>query len=396
MTTRYVIKEQLASGGMGVVYRVHDRQTGEARALKRIQPDVAGEPLHIAAFEREYQVLAGLDHPRIIRVFDYGVDEIGPFYTMELLEGEDLRAAAPLPYRLACHYLRDVATSLALLHARRLIHRDLSPSNVRMTPDGHCKLLDFGVLAVFGSSRLVVGTPPAIPPEALQGAPLDQRADLYALGALAYWVLTERHAYPARQIEELTELWREPPAAPSAVVEGIPKELDALVLSLLSANPLARPASAAEVIARLNVVGGLPAEGGGETERLAESFLLSPRFVGRAAQLEAFKEVTDGVLRGHGGAVHIEAAAGMGRTRLLEEIGVRAQMAGAGVVRVDASVNRRSRGTTRALVVGMLDAIPAAGARVRFTLRLDARRARARRRSAPVRERVDAAASRRS
>ncbi|HSY42148.1 MAG TPA: serine/threonine-protein kinase, partial [Polyangia bacterium] len=351
MTTRYVVKEQLASGGMGVVYRVHDRQTGEARALKRIQPDVAAEPFHIAAFEREYQVLAGLDHPRIIRVFDYDVDEIGPFYTMELLEGDDLKTAAPLPFRTACLYLRDVATSLSLLHARRLIHRDLSPSNVRMTPDGHCKLLDFGVLAAFGSSRVVVGTPPAIPPEALQGAPLDQRADLYALGALAYWILTERHAYPAKQVEDLKALWKEPPPPPSAVVDGVPKELDALVLSLLSANPLARPASAAEVIARLNVVGGLAHEGGGENERLAESFLLSPRFIGRAAHLEMVKERTEALVRGEGGALLVEASAGTGRSRLLEEICVRAQIAGACVVRVDASMSRGSRAAARALAV---------------------------------------------
>jgi hypothetical protein len=358
MTARYLVQEQLASGGMGVVYRVHDRLTGEARALKRIQPEVAGEPLHVAAFEREYQVLAGLDHPRIIRVFDYGVDEVGPFYTMELLEGEDLRRAAPLPHRMACLYLRDVATSLALLHARRLLHRDLSPSNVRMTPDGHCKLFDFGVLAAFGSSRFVVGTPPGIPPEALQGAPLDQRADLYALGALAYWVLTERHAYPANQIEDLSALWQVLPAPPSALVDGIPKELDALVLSLLSANPLARPASAAEVIARLNVVGELPAEGGGETERLAESFLLSPRFVGRAAHLEVIKEHHDALLQGRGSALLVQASAGMGRTRLLEEICVRAQIAGACVVRVDAGSSRGSRGAARALAVRMLDAAP--------------------------------------
>jgi hypothetical protein len=358
MTTRYVVQEQLASGGMGVVYRVHDRVTGESRALKRIQQEAAAEPSHVAAFEREYQVLAGLDHPRIIRVFDYGVDEIGPFYTMELLEGEDLRRSAPVPFRMACLYLRDVATSLSLLHARRLIHRDLSPSNVRMTPDGHCKLLDFGVLAAFGSSRLVVGTPPAIPPEALDGAPLDQRADLYALGALAYWVLTERHAYPAKQIEELRALWKELPAPPSAVVPGIPKELDALVLSLLSSNPLARPASAAEVIARLNVVGELPEEAGGETERLADSFLLSPRFVGRAAHLEAIKDCHDALLSGHGSALLIEATAGMGRTRLLEEICVRAQIAGACVVRVDAGSSRGARGAARALAVRMLDAVP--------------------------------------
>lgn len=359
MSARYVVKEELAAGGMGVVYRVHDRTSGEARALKRIQPEVARDPFHVAAFEREYQVLAGLDHPRIIRVYDYGVDEVGPYYTMELLEGDDMRRASPLPFRTGCLYLRDVATSLALLHARRLIHRDLSPSNVRMTPDGHCKLLDFGALASFGTSLHVVGTPPAIPPEAIEGAPLDQRADLYALGALAYWMLTGRHAYPAKQIDQLRDLWAQPLNPPSVHGEGIPKELDVLVMSLLSPDALARPASAAEVIARLNAVGGLAPEGAGEAERLAESFLLSPRFVGRAPHLQAAKELTDATLKGQGGALLVEASAGMGRTRFLEELGVRAQIAGASFVRVDASANRRAYGTARALVHRVFDAMGA-------------------------------------
>ncbi len=343
---------------MGVVCRVFDRSAGEERALKRLSAQAAAQPFLVEAFEREYQVLAGLDHPRIIRVFDYGVDEVGPYYTMELLDGQDMRSAAPLPYRDACLYLRDVATSLALLHARRLIHRDLSPANVRITTDGHCKLLDFGALSAFGNSRLVVGTPPVMPPEALEGAPLDQRADLYSLGALAFWMLTRRHAYPAKQFDELEELWKSPPRAPSALVEGIPKELDALVLTLLSADPLARPASAAEVIARLNVVGGLAPEGGSDAERIAESFLLSARFVGRAAKLEMLEERTDALLHGHGHALRIEAVAGMGRTRLLEEIGVRAQIAGAGVLRVDASTYPDPNGTARALTVRLLDALP--------------------------------------
>jgi hypothetical protein len=358
VASRYVVKEELASGGMGIVYRVFDRSTGEERALKRLNRNAVSEVFQVEAFEREYQVLAGLDHPRIIRVFDYGVDEVGPYYAMELLEGQDLRRAAPLPYREACALLRDVATSLALLHARRLIHRDLSPSNVRMTADGHCKLIDFGALVSFGSSRLVVGTPPAIPPEALKGSPLDQRADLYALGALAYWVLTGRHAYPARQIEELAELWKVDPPAPSSVVEVIPKELDALAMSLLSRDPRARPASAAEVIARLNTIGGLAPEDGADAERLAQSFLVNPRFVGRAALLEEIDERTEAALQGRGGALRIEAGAGMGRTRLLEEIGVRAQLAGAAVLRVDASMYRQPMGTARALAVRLLDAVP--------------------------------------
>ncbi len=358
VVSRYRVHEQLASGGMGVVYRVLDTSTGQERALKRLNGLAVGQPFLVEAFEREYQVLAGIDHPRIIRVFDYGVDEVGPYYTMELLEGQDLRKAAPKPYREACLLLRDVATSLALLHARRLIHRDLSPRNVRMTLDGRCKLIDFGALASFGNALMVAGTPPAIPPEALTGASLDQRADLYSLGALAYWLLTERHAYPAQQIDQLAELWRIGPRPPSAIVPGIPRELDALVLSLLSADPLARPASAAEVIARLSAIGELAPEGGGEAERLAEGFLLRPRFVGRAALLEQFEERTEGALRGHGAALRVEARAGMGRTRLLEEVGVRAQIAGASVVRVDASMHRDPQGTARALAVRTLDALP--------------------------------------
>jgi hypothetical protein len=355
---RYLVKEELASGGMGVVYRVFDRSAGEERALKRLGAQASSQEHLVEAFEREYQVLAGIDHPRIIRVYDYGVDEEGPYYTMDLLDGQDMRSAAPLPYREACRHLRDVAASLALLHARHLIHRDLSPANVRMTPDGHCKLLDFGALSAFGNTRLVVGTPPAIPPEAVEGAPLDQRADLYSLGALGYWMLTGRHAYPAKQIDELEQAWKTPPPAPSALVEGVPKELDALVLTLLRADPLARPPSAAEVIARLNILGGLAPEEGGDAERMAESFLLGARYVGRAARLELMEDRTDALLAGKGSALRIEAVAGMGRTRFLEETGIRAQIAGASVLRVDASAYRDAHGTARALGVRLVDALP--------------------------------------
>jgi hypothetical protein len=358
VASRYVVEEELACGGMGVVYRVRDRSTGDLLALKRLAPEAARRRELVEAFEREYQVLAGLDHPRIIRVFDYGVDSNGPYYTMELLAGVDMRKAAPVPYRDACRYLRDVATSLALLHARHLLHRDLSPSNVRTTDDKHCKLIDFGALAAFGTSHLLVGTPPVVSPEALAGAPLDQRSDLYALGALAYWTLTGHHAYPARRFEELPIVWKRAPAPPSSIVSGIPEGIDELVLSLLSADPRLRPSSAAEVISRLNLLAELEPEGADDVARLAESFLLSPRFVGRAATLDQVDRHVEALMAGHGGAVRIEGAAGTGRTRLLEEIGLRAQVAGAGVVRVDASVVRDRSGTARALVLGVLDALP--------------------------------------
>lgn len=358
VTERYSFLSELASGGMGVVYRVFDRVAGEERALKRIKPSVAHRPFFAEAFKREYHVLAGLDHPRIIRVFDYGVDEQGPYYTMELLEGSDLNGVAPLPYREACAYLRDIATSLSLLHARRLIHRDLSPGNVRRTPDGRCKLFDFGALTAFGHTREIVGTPPAIPPEAVQTGNLDHRSDLYQLGALAYWLLTGTHAYPAKSIDELGEVWQELPPLPSELVSTIPPELDLLVLSLLSRDPLARPGSAAEVISRLEIIGQLAPENQRDAELLAQSFLLNPRFIGRVELLDELTERANLARKGQGSAVLVEASAGMGRTRLLEELGVRAQIAGATVLRVDASVARHSSGTLRALCVRMLDARP--------------------------------------
>jgi hypothetical protein len=353
------VLERLASGGMGTVYRVLDQVVGHERVLKRLQvQDGARAQFFLEAFEREYQVLRTLDHPRIIKVFDYGVDDEGPYYAMELLDGHDLRRTAPTPYKTACSRLRDVATSLVLLHARRLVHRDLSPGNVRITSDGRCKLLDFGALAPFGSSNVIVGTPPLLAPEALAHAPLDERTDLYSLGALAYWMLTGKHAFPVSRLDALDAAWEKAPPPPSALVAGIPEELDDLVLSLLHRDPRSRPASAAEVIARFTVIGELSPEDATEAARYAMSFLSSPRFVGRAELVAHIQSAVEEAVQGRGGALVVEAIPGMGRSRLLEEIGVQAQLAGMAVVRVDASTTRRVSGTARALALRLFDAVP--------------------------------------
>jgi len=354
---RYERLERLGIGGMGVVYRVLDRVTGEVRALKRASLGEPGSPA-LAAFEREYQTLASLDHPRIIRVFDYGVDELGPYYTMELLEGQDMRQAAPLPFKQACSCLRDVATSLALLHARGLIHRDVSPGNVRMGADGRCKLLDFGTLSAFGSSPLIVGTPPMIAPEVLSGGVLDQRVDLFALGALAYWMLTGTYCYPAHQLSELQRLWSRGIAPPSHHVPEIPQALDTLVLSLLQLNPMARAESAAEVIAQLELIGELPAEVLADTQRLAHSFLLRPRFIGRTSELAQLHGMLQRSLQGSGAAVRVVSGPGSGRSRILDELGLRAKLDGALLLHVDAGMARQLNGVTRALVQRLHESAP--------------------------------------
>jgi serine/threonine protein kinase len=138
-----------------------------------------------------------LRHPRIVEAYHYASDPHGLFYTMELIDGPDLRAATPMPWRQTCFLLRDIALSLAIVHSRRLVHRDVGPGNVRLSRDGRAKLLDFGATVSMGIPCDVVGTPPCTPPEAFAYEPLDARADLFGLGALGYYLLTGEHAYPA-------------------------------------------------------------------------------------------------------------------------------------------------------------------------------------------------------
>ena len=216
---RYTLLGKLGAGGMGVVYRARDASTGRIIALKQQICALSGENADVAdaLFQREFHTLSGLKHPRIIEVYDYGHDARGPYYTMELLSGKSLRELSPVPYREACRHVRDVASSLALLHARRLIHCDVSPNNVRLSDEGRAKLLDFGALATFGTREHVIGTPASVAPEAVQLMPLDQRADLYSLGALLYWTLTGTHAYPARKFTDLFEVWKRPITPPSSL-----------------------------------------------------------------------------------------------------------------------------------------------------------------------------------
>jgi serine/threonine-protein kinase len=201
---------------MGSVYAVRDTKLSRSVALKYLKREAVRENGAAASlFQREYHTLAQLRHPRVIQVFDYGFDGTRPFYTMELLDGSDLRELAPVPWRRACQLLRDVASSLALLHSRRLLHRDLSPRNVRCTRDGQAKLIDFGTMTQMGVPRDVAGTAPYMAPEAVHSHALDARTDLYALGTLAYWTLTGFDAYPARDTRELRSLWMKPVVQPS-------------------------------------------------------------------------------------------------------------------------------------------------------------------------------------
>ena len=373
---RYQVEDVIGRGGMGAVYRVRDLRTGGQLALKRLRVRSRRRNDALALFEREFLTLAELRHPRIIEVHDFGIDAQGSYYTMELLSGADMRELAPLPWRVACKYLREVATSLALLHARKLVHRDVTPQNVRLGTDGHCKLIDFGALADCGLSGEVIGTPPCVPPEAIDRKPIDQRLDLYALGCLGYYMLTGHHAYPATDSRQLRTFWARTPEPPStapkaARAEGgdaaldesplpeVPAALDALVMSLIALDPMARPSSATAVIDRLDLILGGEVV---EEQQLAESYLASAPLCGRKVERTKIKLALEQVLRGRGSSLFVSGAAGVGRTRMLADIALRAKLHGCVTLQVDASEHEGPYATALALVLQLARLLPAATA----------------------------------
>jgi hypothetical protein len=332
---RYRIEARIGQGAMASVYRVRDEHTGEHVALKHLTPP--NDPRRafvLSQFEREYHTLCQLAHPSIIEVYDYGVAGEAAFYTMELLDGRDLREQGRLPWREACGVLRDVASSLAILHSRRWLHRDVSTRNVRCTSDGRAKLIDFGAMMPMGATKNVVGTPPFVPPEALQLQALDGRSDLFSLGALAYSMLTGRHAYPAKTFTQLRDAWRTPPAPLRALVPDAPEALERLVSGLLHLDRVARPETAAEVMERLSGITGLPIE---EVADVGHAYLSMPTLVGREATMAEVRDALVSAMHGRGGSFVLEGSAGSGRTRLLDACVLEAKLLGALVLRGDAS-----------------------------------------------------------
>jgi hypothetical protein len=355
---RYRVQDVLGRGGAAVVYRVSDTVSGRDVALKRL---VLSDDARLAKetsglFEREFHTLAQLSHPSVIEVYDYGVDDAVPYYTMELLEGSDLREQSPMPWREACGLLFDVCSSLALIHSRRLVHRDITPRNIRTTRHGHAKLIDFGAMMPMGVSTLIVGTPPFLAPEVLFHSMLDGRTDLFSLGATLFYSLTGRSPYPARTLTELPELWTSTLAPPSSLVEDVPQVLDHLVMSLLSFEPAMRPASAFEVMQRLQGIAGIERV---EPVSVSRAYLSTPILVGRDEPLATIRREVERALGGHGRGLLIQGESGLGRSRLLDACVVTAKLRGAAVLRAGANSGGSENFTVaRILAAQLLESLP--------------------------------------
>ena len=211
---RYLLKQRIAAGGMGAVYRAEDRSTHRRVALKVLHPEYASDAEVRRRFRRESSVLAALDHPGIVRILDFGTDDKERCYTvMELLEGETLQARIARDGTLSPPALvpivDGIASALSAVHAHGVIHGDLKPANIfLLTESGEVstqiKLVDFGLSKVLGLDRLtrtgeVIGTPAYMAPELLTGdGAIDGRVDTYSLGVIVYEALSGRMPFTER------------------------------------------------------------------------------------------------------------------------------------------------------------------------------------------------------
>ena len=256
---QYTLEEKLGEGGMGVVYRASHAMLRRPTAIKMLRPEMAGEEV-LHRFEREVQLTSSLSHPSTVAIFDYGRTPQGMFYyAMEYLDGLNLeqlvRSDGPQPPARVVHILRQVCGALGEAHGVGLIHRDVKPSNIILSERGGmpdvAKVVDFGLVKSFEatespvaievtSANVLVGTPLYMSPEAISGdAALDGRSDLYALGAVGYFLLTGTPVFSARSLVEVFAHHLHTPPEPPSVRTGdhIPDDLEQLILRCLAKPP---------------------------------------------------------------------------------------------------------------------------------------------------------------
>jgi serine/threonine protein kinase len=261
----YQLEQKLGQGGMGVVYAAVHPMIGKRAAIKILKKELCADPGQLERFVDEARVVNQIGHPNIVDVFAFGEMPDGrSYFVMELLKGESLRARLAKK-RLTLDEVRNIvkplARALQAAHDKGVIHRDLKPDNVFLVeaPDAEptAKLLDFGIAKLAKNDHRVektatgaiVGTPQYIAPEQAKGYPIDPRADIYALGAILFELLTGRPPFIAdNAMEMVAKHLMEAPVRPSTIQRSIVPELDDLVLRMLAKTPDGRP-SLGEVIA---------------------------------------------------------------------------------------------------------------------------------------------------
>lgn len=270
---RYRIDEPLGSGGMATVWRGRDLHLERPVAIKLLERAGLGDPTALERFGREARAVARLAHPNVVSVYDFGTDGGDPYLIIELVEGPTLAAmlaGGPLPVDRAIAIAAQICDGLAATHAAGVVHRDIKPGNLMLTPAGVVKICDFGIArlhhaaahATLTSPAIVMGTSEYMAPEQASNDGVDGRTDLYALGCVLYAMLTGAPPFTGETPPSVIgQHLHQPPVPVTARRPDAPADLDVLVAQLLAKNPADRPADANQVRARLAALAGVPAGG---------------------------------------------------------------------------------------------------------------------------------------
>jgi len=259
---RYEIREEIGSGGMGIVLRALDRRLGREVALKRLPDNLKDHPKAVDLFLREARAAAALNHPNIVTVHDVDEDAGVYFITMELLVGRTLsqliKQHGRLAPRDAIRVALQVAAGLGYAHTQRIVHRDIKTSNLFLTDDRIVKVMDFGLAKMLEevrrSTTVIGGTPYYMAPEQAAGEAVDARADLYAFGVTLFELVTAHRPF---ETGDVTYHHRHTPAPdPRSLGTPMPEALATLILQLMAKAPADRPASAEQVTLRLRSILG--------------------------------------------------------------------------------------------------------------------------------------------
>ncbi len=269
---RYRIEQLVGRGGMGAVYRAHDTRLERPVAVKVIRADLLGNPDTRRRFRREAQIVARLQHPSIVSVFDYGtIEQGGAYFVMELIKGEDLRHLLQreprIPLERATRLLTATCAAVGAAHREGVLHRDLKPENI-LLPDGNVevKIFDFGVAKLLSDAQAtrddasatmvtaagaIIGTPAYMAPEQLKGLPVDARTDIFSLGVIAFEMLSGRLPFGAGPAATIALRQTEGPPSLEGPDPSVPTALAHAIRAALQTDPAIRPQTAQNFAERI-------------------------------------------------------------------------------------------------------------------------------------------------
>jgi serine/threonine protein kinase/TolA-binding protein len=262
----YRIIEPLGQGGMATVFKGYHAALDRYVAIKVLHPAFKEDPNFLARFHREARIVAKLDHPNIVPIYDFAEHAEMPYLVMRYVEGKTLKAIlrdGRLPIERVLAITRPVTDGLAYAHAQGVLHRDVKPSNILCANDGHVYITDFGLarIAQAGESTLsqdmLIGTPQYISPEQARGAPVDERSDIYSLGVVLFEMLTGRVPFSAdTPYAVIHDHIYSPLPLPTSINPNLSADIERVLLKALAKDPEARFAGASELMAALEQAAG--------------------------------------------------------------------------------------------------------------------------------------------